>query len=198
MLASGRRGSEVHALSGHSSDIAFERNGSVSLQFLPEFLAKNQSPGSLSPVIIIPALTSILCDDDEDRFLCPVRALKQYLKRTRPFRGESHRRLFISYNPEYNSDISLQSLSRWIMEVIKSAYVDTDIPVTPRVHEVRAWAASLAFKHSVPLSTVMEAAYWKSEATFLNFYLRDVRRRREDGSFGVAAAVVAQTALASV
>ena len=106
--------------------------------FLPEFLAKNRVPGFLSPVIVISALTSILCEDDEDRFLCPVRALKQYLKRTRPFRGKSHRRLFISYNPEYSSDISLQSLSRWIMEVIKSAYVDTNIPVSPRVLEGRA------------------------------------------------------------
>ena len=44
----------------------------------------------------------------------------------------------------------------------------------------------------------MEAAYWKNEATFLYFYLCDVRRRREDGSFGVTAAVVAQSALASV
>ena len=88
--------------------------------FLPEFLAKNKVPGSLSPVIVIPALTSILCEDDEDRFLCPVRALKQYLTRTRPFRGKYHRRLFISYNPDYTSDISLQSLSRWIMWILIS------------------------------------------------------------------------------
>ena len=79
-----------------------------------------------------------------------------------------------------------------------SAYGDSDLPVTPRVHEVRAWAASLAFKHSVPLATVLEAAYWRNEATFLNFYLRDVRRRRADGAFGVAAAVVAQSALTSI
>ena len=78
------------------------------------------------------------------------------------------------------------------------AYADTVICITPRVLEVRAWAASLAFKHSVPLAAVMEAAYWKNEGTFLYFYLRDVRRRREDGSFGVAAAVVAQTALVSI
>ena len=84
------------------------------------------------------------------------------------------------------------------MEVIKNAYADTDVCITPRVHEDRAWAASLAFKHSVPLHAVMEAAFWKNEGTFINFYLRDVRRRREDGSFGVAAAVVAQSALVSI
>ena len=196
-LASGRRGSEVHALSGSSADIAFERDGSVSLHFLPEFLAKNQAPGSVSPTIIIPALTRILAPDDADRRLCPVRALKFYLKRTQPLRASTHRRLFISYNADYASDISLQTLSRWLREVIKQAYLSSDTPFTPRVHEIRAWAASLAFKHSVPLNVVLEAAYWRSEATFIQFYLRDVRRLRQDGSFGVASAVVAQSVLSS-
>ena len=52
-LASGRHCSEVHALSGLPSDVAFEPDGSVSLRFLPEFLAKNQIPGEPSPVIFI-------------------------------------------------------------------------------------------------------------------------------------------------
>ena len=197
-LASGRRGSEVHALSGNPADIAFERDGSVSLHFLPEFLAKNQVPGSVSPTIVIPALTRILGPDDADRLLCPVRALKYYLQRTHPFRSGTHRRLLLSYNVDYTSDISLQTLSRWLREVIKQAYSSSDVDVTPRVHEIRAWAASLAFKHSVPLSSILEAAYWKSEATFVQFYLRDVRRLRHDGSFGVASAVVAQSTLSSL
>ena len=192
MLASGRRGSEVHALSGLPADVSFERNGSASLRFLPEFLAKNQVPGVPSPVIVIPALTRILGDDDLDRLLCPVRCLRFYLKRVKPFRKAAHRRLFISYNPEYTSDISLATLSRWLMEVIKQAYQSDSLPITPRVHEIRAWSASLAFKHSVPLNAILEAAFWRSESTFINYYLRDVRRAREDGSFGVAAAVVAQ------
>ena len=196
-LASGRRGSEVHAISGASADIAFEPDGSVSLHFLPEFLAKNQVPGSVPPTLFIPALTRILCPDDADRLLCPVRALKFYLDRTKAVRTQTHRRLFISYNLDYTSDISLQTLSRWLREVIKQAYLSSAITVTPRVHEIRAWAASLAFKHSVPLTTILEAAFWKSESTFIHYYLRDVRRLRHDGSFGVASAVVAQTVLSS-
>ena len=196
-LASGRRGSEVHAISGAAADIAFEHDGGASLHFLPEFLAKNQVPGSVSPTLIIPALTRILGPDDADRLLCPVRALKFYLNRTKSLRSQTHRRLFISYNADYDSDISLQTLSRWLREVIKLAYHSSDITITPRVHEIRAWAASLAFKHSVPLNTVLEAAYWRSETTFIHYYLRDVRRLRQDGSSGVASAVVAQTALSS-
>ena len=187
----------MHALSGLSSDISFERDGSVTLLILPEFLAKNQVPGSSSPSIRIPALTRILGPDDADRLLCPVRALKFYLDRTKVFRTQAHRRLLISYNVTYESDISLQTLSRWLREVIKQAYQSSDVVITPRVHEIRAWSASLAFKHSVPLTSILEAAYWRSETTFVHFYLRDVRRLRQDGSFGVASAVVAQSALSS-
>ena len=43
-LASGRRCSEVHSLSGLPKDIAKEPHGAISLRFLPEFIAKNQKP----------------------------------------------------------------------------------------------------------------------------------------------------------
>ena len=51
-LASGWRHSKVHALSSLPSDVALEPNGSVSLRFLPEFFAKNQSLGDPSPIIV--------------------------------------------------------------------------------------------------------------------------------------------------
>ena len=117
-LASGRRCSEVHALSGLPSDVAFEPDGSVSLRFLPEFLAKNQLPGVPSPVILIKFLSSILCPDDEDCLLCPVRALRLYRRRSNPLRAVSQRRLFISINPDYNRDISKVTLGRWLTVVM--------------------------------------------------------------------------------
>ena len=98
-LASGRKCSEVHALSGLPLDVASEPDGSFSLRFLPEFLAKNRSPGDPSPVILIKPLTSILCPDDEDRTLCPVRALRIYPRRICALH------LFISWNKGYAQDI---------------------------------------------------------------------------------------------
>ena len=121
-LASARRDSEVHGLSGLARDISWEPDGAVSLRFLPEFLAKNQVPGSPSPTIFIRPLMTILGPDDEDRLLCPVRALRVYLRRSRPLRSPSLRRLFVSYNPSYDEDISKVTLARWISETIKRAY----------------------------------------------------------------------------
>ena len=156
---------------------------------------ENQIPGTPSPVITLSALTAFLGRDDEDRLLCPVRALRLYLKRIRPLRKSAQRRLFISFNPEFSSDITLQTLSRWLKLVIKQAYQGSDLPSSTNVHEVRAWSASLAFQHSVPLSSIPEAAYWRSESSFVQYYLRDVRRTREDGSTGIASAVLVQTAV---
>ena len=82
-LASGRRCSEVHGLSGLPQDISWELDGSVSLRFLPEFLAKNQTPGDPSPSVSIQSLSSILHRGDPDRALCPVRALRRYLRFSR-------------------------------------------------------------------------------------------------------------------
>ena len=198
-LASGRRCSEVHALSGLPGDVAFEPDGSMSLRFLPDFLAKNQLPGSPSPVISIRSLSSILAPDDEDLFLCPVRALRAYRKRTKSFRSKQ-RRLLLSWNENYKDDIRRSTISRWLREVITAAYArpGSELAVfSPRPHEIRAWASSLAFASNVSLSSLMEAAYWRSPGTFIHFYLRDVSRLREDGSRGIASAVVAQQTISA-
>ena len=198
-LASGRRCSEVHALSGLPSDVAFEPDGSMSLWFLPDFLAKNQLPGSPSPIISIKSLTSILVPDDEDRSLCPVRALRAYRKRTESFRSK-RRRLLLSWNENYKDDIRRSTISRWLRQVISAAYARprSEIAVfSPRPHEIRAWASSLAFANNVSLSSLMDAAYWRSPGTFIHYYLRDVSRLREDGSRGIASAVVAQQSISA-
>jgi hypothetical protein len=66
-----------------------------------------------------------------------------------------------------------------------------------RAHEVRAWAATLAAIHSTRLEDLLHAAYWRSTDVFISFYLRDVARRLDDGSFGVSSAVVAQQIMSS-
>lgn len=197
-LATGRRRSEIHGLSGAQSDISFEQDGSVSLRFLPEFLAKNQDPGSPSPVLRVKSLSSILSRSDTDRNLCPVRCLRFYLSRSHP-RRSSQRRLLISMNEDYAKDISAGTVSRWISSTVSLAYqrAETSMSVLhPRAHEVRALASSAAFLHATPMSSILEAAFWKSENPFINHYLRDLRCQRADGTFGISF-VAAQTTIAA-
>ena len=195
-LASGRRCSEVHGLSGLAGDIATERDGSMLLNFLPEFRAKNQSASDPSPSVRIPTLTSILAPDDEDRRLCPVRALNRYLTVTSPSRPASCRRLFLSVNPNFGKDVSKNTVARWLRDVVRMAYSHARATLpSDKAHELRAWSASLAAAKNIALKDILEAAYWRSENTFIQFYLRDCGLTRRDGTHGISAVVAAQRAL---
>ncbi|XP_070197976.1 uncharacterized protein [Littorina saxatilis] len=201
LLATARRGSEVHALSGQPGDISFEPDGSASLRFRPDFLAKNQSPGQASPLVRVKALTSALAPDDPDSVNCPVRALRLYLARTQPIRSSSQKLLFISLLTRREKDLSKVTLARWVSSLIKQAYewsrtkrggVMPSLPLdSARAHETRAWASSLAVLRSRRLEEVLTTAYWRSEDVFINFYLRDVTALRQDGSRGLPALIAA-------
>jgi hypothetical protein len=198
----------MHGLSGLASDVAFEADGSVSLHFHPEFLAKNQVPGDPSPVLFLRPLTYILPQGDPDLSDCPVRASRVYSGEAKPRRGYGLRRLFLSLNLARKRDLSKPTLARWIVTLIRRAYKWEDMErrgggarplplLGNRAHEVGAWAATLAAIHSTRLEGLLHAAYWRSTDVFFSFYLRDVTRRLDDGSFGVSSAVVAQQIMSS-
>ena len=179
-LASGKRRSEIHAWT--YSSVSSRNNWSeVTVSPSPAFLAKNQmasdGPDSIKPVVI-PALTNILDPSlVEDSYLCPVRALRSYLSRTKSSRKGKHL-LFISFKEGYSRDISRSTISQWIKQTVILGYQhadqDTQQLSQVRAHDVRALAASLAFKGGVSLDQVLQACYWKSHGTFTNFYLKDV------------------------
>ena len=204
-LASGRRASEVLNLSGIFGDVATERDGSVSLVFLPEFLAKTQNPQQVSRTISIKPLTHLVGSSREpDCQNCPVRAILMYRERTKHFRSPQQRKLFMSYNQSYGKDIRVTTISRWIKTLVVQAYkfaqttpaVDSPLPlVRPRAHEVRAWASTLAFR-TVSLPELLAAASWRNPDTFISHYLRDVSRRKDDGTWGLPACVAAQVPVA--
>ena len=206
-LASGRRASEILNLSGIPGEVAYEPDGTASLVFLPEFLAKNQHPEHPSPHVTIKPLTGFVSSSDRDALNCPVRALRLYRKRTRAIRSPGQRALFLSFNENMTKDIRVGTISRWLRDLIVLSYKCMEssdlsphglIPLArPNAHEVRAWASTLAFR-SVSLPQLLSAAYWRSEDVFTSFYLRDVARRKEDGSWGLPSVVAAQVPLRHV
>ena len=179
-LASGKRRGESHAWL--KSSIMFNSDDSqVTLAPSPAFLAKNQlaseGPTALKSVVI-PALTTILDSNlTEDISLCPVRALKIYLQRTKELR-KNKSLVFISFKPGFDKDISRSTISHWLKKTILACYQAADDETLQlaqvKAHDVRAFAASLAFKGGIPLEEIMRACYWKSHGTFMNFYLKDV------------------------
>ena len=131
----------------------------------------------MSPVTI-PALTTIVDRQfKEDRTLCPVRALKYYLDRTKDLRG-CRFLLFISFKKGHTSDIRPATLSSWLKQTIllcyKQAHQQALDLVQVKAHDIRAFVASKAFYGGVSVDQIMQACHWKAHNTFTNFYLKDL------------------------
>ena len=154
-LASAKRNSEVWAF---SADVRFGQDyNAATLSFLPNFLAKTMDPSrpetDYAPVTI-PALGPSMGEDLPDRLLCPVRALRYYLKLKHKGQDLNNRfcRLLCAFKLGHTGDISKQTVSGWIRQLIKQAYSavqDEDIPhlthTNFQARELRAFASSLAF-----------------------------------------------------
>ncbi len=180
LLASGSRRGEVHALSREK--ISHDpRWRSIQLSPHGDFVSKTQlrSSGARAfQAISIPALGPSLSPDlKEDRSLCPVRALKIYLSKTES-KAKDKKLLFVAYKQGHRGDIHKNTLSGWVRKLIKYVYRTASGDVLPlanlSVHEVRAQAASLAFRGNVDMEDLLHACTWASQNTFTDFYLRDL------------------------
>ena len=170
--------------------------------FPSDFIAKNQlareCSQSVSPVTI-PALTTIVDRQfKEDRTLCPVRALRYYLDRTKDLRG-SRSLLFISFKKGHTSDIRPATLSSWLKQSILLCYKQADQQaldlVQVKAHDIRAFAASKAFYGGVSVDQIMQACHWKAHNTFTNFYLKDFTWSDNDSNMYLGPVVAAQQVL---
>ena len=128
--------------------------------------------------VIIPALAPTLDKSlKEDRTLCPVRALRYYLDKTKDLRTGKEL-VFVSFRKSFHKDIVPATISSWIKQTIVLCYQLSDEQAQSlhqvRAHDVRAFAASKAFQGGVPLDQILAACHWKSHNTFTQFYLKDV------------------------
>ena len=182
-LATARRVSEVHALSMDSDHLRFSNlDGSLILRTQLGFLAKNQLPSRAPDSIKIPKLSNPSCKSDNfNRMLCPVRAVKIYLKRTKSLR-KHRKRLFIPTQGDH--DLNKSTISRWVKYAIKHAYgsisKNPNRLFRPRAHELRAISASWAYMNFIPLEEVLKSAVWSSSSLFASHYLRDFREQTEN------------------
>lgn len=197
-LASAKRRSEIHALSIEEGHIRFNTSDdSVTLLCQPGFLSKTQLPSVASSPFTIPSLAQACGRDDDDRLLCPVRALKFYLQRVKSLRG-LRKRLFIPLKG--GGDVSAASISRWIACTVKKAYAslsDRDLSsLKIKSHELRAISASWAFVNHTPLDEILKATFWRNPTTFSTFYLRSFSAQQEN-LFLLGPLVVAQSVISS-
>ncbi len=103
--------------------------------------------------------------------LCPVRALRIYVTRTRSVR--SSEQLFVCHGGQQKGKaVSKQRLAYWIVEAVALAYQSQGepCPLGVRAHSTRSVASSHALAHGASLADICRAAGWATPNTFARFY----------------------------
>lgn len=122
-------------------------------------LIKTSRPGSSSPKIFLPNLTS-------KPELCVSLCLNAYITRTKELRGNIDQLFITTTNPHRAA--SKDTVSRWIMMALKNSGINTKIFKT---HSTRHAASSSALASGINLSTIRSTAGWsEGSRVFQNFY----------------------------
>ena len=169
-LATAKRVGELQAF----SRVVTFSSISAGLSYVPEFLAKTETavhplPRSFS----IQSLQEFAAGLPEELLLCLVRSLRDYVKRTSRFVNRP-RRLFVSPRCPSHA-MSKNGISLLLREVIVQSGTSSEEVTAPRAHGIRGIATSSAFFKNWSISSVLEAASWKSNSVFTSFYFRDLQ-----------------------
>ena len=170
------------------------------LSFAPDFVAKTQKPGdplAYFEDLAVPSLADFVGSDPAEMLLCPVRAMRYYIRRTAPYRPVYSTRLFLGTG-RAKKEVARNTISFWIRRVVRLAYSEmpdgepalSKVPV----HEVRALSTSVLFRRNLSLGQVMRAAQWRCASTFSSFYLRDLTHKYLD-TFSLGPLVAAQSVI---
>ena len=154
------------------------------LSYVPEFVAKTESFSNPLPrSFLVKSLSDFAVGLEDDLLLCPVRALRIYLRRTDSFshRGEMNKvtRLFIS--PRLSShSLSKNAISFFLLEVIHDAGTSRLEVGSVKAHGIRGVSTSAAFHQNWSVSSVLESVTWRTNSVFASFYLRDLQHEFND------------------
>ena len=101
----------------------------------------------------------------DDRTLCPVRALRYYLDKTKDL-WTGKQLVFVSFKKNFSKDIVPSTVSSWIKQTILLCYQlsneDAQKLHQVRAHDVRAFAASKAFQGGVSQDQILSACHFVS------------------------------------
>ncbi len=150
----------------------------VTLRPRPGYIPKVLSTSFRSQVVTLhsfhpPPFAS--SEDERLHMLCPVRALKLYVDRSKVWRKSSQ--LLVCFGAGRRGLATLkQRISHWVRDAISLAYEVRNVPspLSLRAHSTRGVASSQALFRGVPLEDICVAAGWSSPHTFVKSYNLDV------------------------
>ena len=166
-LASLKRVGDLHAFSVDETCLEFGPGDShVILRPRPGYVPKVPTTPFRDQVVNLQALPSEEADPAL-ALLCPVRALRVYVDRTRSFRTSDQ--LFICYGGQQKGKaVSKQRMAHWIVDAIALAYQAQGVPCPLRLHahSTRGVASSWALARGASLTDICRAA----GSTFARYY----------------------------
>ena len=157
LLATGWRISEIHACVREQEYCSFTERDSLLIRPHTSFLAKN----GLRKRIETREIRTLMSSDGQISKVCPVAALREYLKLTK---RQGTGSLF--KNPKTGSPLTLSQLRYQICSLITEADPDT----RAKVHDIRKYAASITLQQDMIVGDLIEDFNWSSPATFYKFY----------------------------
>ena len=177
-LATAKRVSELQGL---FHQVAYVQDDMM-LAYREEFFPKTDTVDKPLPrEFLLKALAPVVGRMDEERLLCPVRALKYYLDTTKRITPR-HRNLFLACRDQ-SLPMSRNAISYMLRETIKEAHLTQPHATYPRgdirAHSIRAVSTSIHFMKNRSLKAVLEAATWRGNNVFTSHYLKDVQRTYE-------------------
>ena len=161
LLLSGQRSQSIASL---GSEVVFGSDESCIFHIIK--MLKISRPGHVQNEFCLKGYPA-------ERRLCVKTLTREYVKRTGGFRtglaaGEDT--LFLSFKTP-NKSVGASTISRWTLEVMRKAGVDTD---TFKSHSTRAAATSVG-RTMLPIDKVLASGGWSSATTFAKFYDKKVQ-----------------------
>ena len=160
-----RRCGDLQSLQLGEGSVCVQKKG---VTFKRHGLAKQDRESHYGSKIFVPAFS-------ENSRLDPKRALYFYLKKTEFLRvkadGTREKKIFLELNKPHQP-VPSQTISNWIVQTIKMAYEGKKVNI--KAHSTRAMGPSWALYNGTSMKSILEAADWSTESTFVKFYLRNV------------------------
>ena len=106
----------------------------------------------------------------EDKTLCVVSCIKEYVKRTQPLRKDNTQ-LLLSFCKPFKP-VSTDTIGRWLKKSLDRAGIDITVY---GAHSTRSASTSAAKAANVSVEDIMTAAGWSNAETFKKFYDRPIQ-----------------------
>ena len=109
----------------------------------------------------------------KDKLFCPCECLREYEKRTLPFRpsepNQPNRLFLATIKP--HKPVTSSTLAKWVKHLIVDAGVNKDIF---KAHSLRGASTSTAARAEISLYEIIKMANWASDSTFRHFYYKPI------------------------